>query len=98
MAKNPIPEDWSYQQIQVALIENNITIAAMARDLGVNYSTVYRVARNTLPSDRIRRHIARCINREAPEIWPSIYLTKKDPTRRGRPVSQGLQTGAEAAA
>lgn len=98
MADNPIPKDWSAKEIKAALREVGISYAGISRDLEVNYSTVYRVINGGLTSDRVRRHIAKCVRRPVEEIWPQTYLVKSDPTRKGRPLSRGLYTGEGAAA
>jgi len=100
MTENPIPRDMTYQEIRDAVdaLEGDISFSGMARDLEVSPTAVYDTARNRMTSDRIRRHIAKCINMPVETVWPQTYLTKKNPTRKGRPRSRGLYTGNEAAA
>lgn len=100
MTENPIPRNMTVQEIQEVLRKkDDITFAGIQRDLNLkSYSSVYRAAEGKLMSDRIRRHIAKCMRMKPEDVWPEIYLTKKNPTRRGRPLSRGLYTGEGAAA
>ena len=95
MAENPIPRDMTYREIKDAVdaLDDEISFSGMARDLGVSTTAVYDTAKNRMTSDRIRRHIAKCIQVPVEEIWPQTYLVKRDPTRRGRPRTRGLYSG-----
>jgi len=91
MTDNPIPKNWTGDEIMAALRKVKITAAGMQRDLNLkSYSSVYRVIYGLVTSDRVRRHIALCINKPVETIWPQTYLLKKDPTRVGRPRTKGL--------
>ena len=96
--ENSIPPNWSGDKILKALGERNISSAGIARDLDVKAPHVHRVIYGHCVSDRVRRHIALCIESPVEVIWPETYLTKKNPTRKGRPRSRGLYSGDEAAA
>lgn len=83
--KNMEPE-----KIKDALRAVGITPSGIARDLELSTSQVFRVVNGLTASDRVRRHIALCINVPVEEIWPATYLVKDDPTKKGRPLSRGL--------
>ncbi len=87
--KHP-PNNWTGDQIRKALAEVGITPAGVSRDLLVTRQHVHHVIDGKSVSDRTRRHIARCINRDVSELWPQTYLLKRDPTRVGRPRTKGL--------
>jgi len=88
--QSPIPKNWKGNRIRKALSKVGITPAGISRDLSVTRQHVHHVIDGKSVSDRTRRHIARCINRDVSELWPQTYLLKKDPTRVGRPRTKGL--------
>lgn len=83
-------KNWSPEKIQEELRKTGITQAGIARDLEVLSSSVSLVISGKGISDKIRRHIARCINTPVEEIWPETYLVKEDPTKRGPALTHGL--------
>jgi lambda repressor-like predicted transcriptional regulator len=66
------------------------TQAGLARDLNVTPQHIYKVINGIASSHRVRRHIAKAINKSVEEIWPETYQAKANPTKTGRPLSRGL--------
>jgi len=82
-------KNWEPEKIREELKKAGITQAGIARDLGRASCTVHHVIQGAA-SDRIRQHIALCINRPVEEIWPESYLTNESPVRVGRKRTHGL--------
>lgn len=83
----------SADDIQKALKNAGISQAGIARDLKVSNALVSRVISGKDVSDRVMKHIAKCINQPVAEIWPA----KATPTKKGRPMSSGLYDSETAA-
>ena len=82
--KNMAPED-----IKAALKDAGITASGIARDLNCSPTHVLRIINGGAVSDRVRRHIAKCIRVSVEQIWPETYLNG-GPREPGRPMSRGL--------
>ena len=87
--------NWSPTEIRDAIRSSPVSQAGIARDLGVSDGAVSLVI-DGASSDRIRRHIARCLCRPVEDIWPEIYTKDGGLRRPGRPKTPGLfdQTAA----
>lgn len=84
-------KNWNPEKIQEELRKTGITQAGIARDLVLrSRSSVSLVVSGKVTSDKIRQHIAKCINTPVEEIWPETYLVKEDPTKRGPALTPGL--------
>jgi lambda repressor-like predicted transcriptional regulator len=83
-------KNWNPEKIQDELRKTGITQAGIARDLGVKNSAVSLVVSGKGTSDKVRKHIAKCINTPVEAIWPETYLVKDDPTKRGPALTHGL--------
>jgi lambda repressor-like predicted transcriptional regulator len=77
-------------EIREYLRQKGVTIAGIARDLNKTNTAIALTVKGLTVSDKIRRHIAKCINKPVEDIWPETYLVKDDPTKKGRPTSKGL--------
>lgn len=82
-------ENWSPNLIRERLKAAGITQAGIARDLGLADCTIHQVI-NGSASDRVRRHIAECINESVSTIWPEAYPTDDIQTKVGRKKTNGL--------
>jgi len=71
-------------EIRVLLLRNNTGVNKIARAIGVSHVSVIGTINGTLVSDRIRRAIAKAVNRDVKELWPSAYLYGQ-PRKPGRP-------------
>ncbi len=83
--KNMPPE-----KIQKAISDSGYSQAGLARDLHCSEAHISRVIKGITPSHRVRSHIAKAVNIDVAVIWPETYLVKKDPTKKGRPLTSGL--------
>lgn len=79
-------------QLKDALKSVGITASGIARDLDCSANHVLNVINGKTVSDPVRQHIALCINTPVEIIWGETYLIKKNPTKKGRPLSHGLFT------
>lgn len=75
--------DKSPDEIRVELIRNKVRQADIAKELDVHPATVSRVIDGLTASDRIRRAIAKKIGIDVKFLWPSTYMLKDDPCKRG---------------
>jgi len=82
-------KNWSPKSIRERLKEAGITQAGIARDLNVASCTVHQVI-NGSASDKIRKHIAACINESVSTIWPEVYPSDETIVRVGRKRTHGL--------
>lgn len=83
-------KNWNPKQIRDALSEAGITQAGIKRDLGLKSDSSVCLVIDGAPSDRIRRHIARCLQVPVETIWPEVYLVGDGPRGPGRPKTRGL--------
>ena len=79
--------DKSPTEIRVELMRNNVRQIDIAKELEVDASVVSRVIDGKITSDRIRRAIAKKIGVDVRFLWPSTYMMKDDPKKRG-PVAR----------
>lgn len=61
-------------EIRIALFRAKITQAEISRQAKVSASHVCRIIDGIDKNDRVRRIIAKAIETDVKEIWPSIYL------------------------
>ena len=73
-------------KIKAALKEKEITIAGIARDLEKSTTAIHMVINGASVSHEIRTHIAECLDLPVGEV----FIVKKNPTQKGRPVTKGL--------
>lgn len=81
------PRDWHKADVIAALHKANITLAQVARGLGVKPSNTSKVFATPYP--RMERGIAKALGVTAKDIWPSRYTADGRPNRhRGRPKTK----------
>ena len=73
------------EEIRSALKTKNITVAAIARDVGKTHQAVRLVVNGDSVSHEIRLHIAKCIGCPVGDV----FAVKPNPTKKGRPLTKG---------
>lgn len=82
-------KNMSPEKIREELRKREITLAGIARELGKSSTAISLIVDGKSVSHAIRTHIAECIERPVEKIWPETYLVRKNPTKRGRPLTKG---------
>lgn len=80
--------DMPPQEIRVALMRRKVSQAALAREIGVKQTSVYRVIEGHAVSHRIRESIAQAAGLDLKQIWPSTYLYGGGARKPGRPFDK----------
>ncbi|MBI5582523.1 MAG: helix-turn-helix domain-containing protein [Deltaproteobacteria bacterium] len=80
--------DMPPQEIRIALLRRKVSQAALAREIGVNQTSIYRVIEGHVVSHKIREAIAKAAGLDLKQIWPSTYLYGGGPRKRGRPFDR----------
>lgn len=70
-------DDRNHQWIKLALKKRRTSLSSIARELGVQPSTVCMVSRGAGASRRIESAIAMVIGYSPEEIWPDRYTAPK---------------------
>lgn len=70
-------DDRNHQWIKIALKKRRTSLSSIARELGVQPSTVCMVSRGAGASKRIESAIAMAIGYSPEEIWPDRYGASK---------------------
>lgn len=73
-------------EIKKALLQCNVQQSGLARDLGVAPSIISQVISGRTVSYRVQCHIAKAIGKPVSQV----FLLKADPTKKGRPLGQGI--------
>lgn len=76
-------------QIKAALKNAGITMSGIARDLNRSPTHISRVIDGEA-SHPVRTHIAECLQMPVEKIWPEKYQNNPNPTKKGRPLTNGL--------
>jgi AcrR family transcriptional regulator len=78
-----------HAEIKKVLIDLDLTVAGLAREVGVSRNTLYRYLHHKLRAESTRAAIQRALNRaarrrgtKAPVLWPSTRAAA--PSRRTR--------------
>ncbi len=69
------PQDWHRADIVAALHKRGVTLSQLSRDQGLAARTLNNAFERHYP--RAEGLIARALEMEPEEIWPSRYLNKK---------------------
>lgn len=80
--------DMPPQEIRIELLRRKVSQAALAREIGVKQTSVYRVIEGHIVSHRIREAIAKAAEKDLKEIWPSTYLYGGGARKPGRPFDR----------
>lgn len=80
--------DMPPQEIRIALMRRKVAQSALAREIGVKQTSVYRVIQGDSVSHRIREAIAKAAGLDLKRIWPSTYLYGGGPRKPGRPFEK----------
>lgn len=78
------------KKIRCILAEREITLSGIARELGCSVTLIAQVINGKTTSDPKRRYIAKCIGLSVENVWPETYLFKDNPTKKGRPITNGF--------
>lgn len=80
----------SPDEINSLLKQARLSQSGLARDLGVNPSSVFDVIRGKVVSVRIQTHVARAIGMSRDEVFPETVVDDAGRARKGRPPGRGL--------
>ncbi len=84
----------SAKKIREELNNRNIAQAGLARDLDEAPSVISQVIDGKTISYRVQCHIAKALGKPVNKV----FLLKSDPTKKGRPLGQGLLNRQESLA
>jgi lambda repressor-like predicted transcriptional regulator len=65
-------------QIKGNLLINGVSVAEIARELGVSRQAVYQTISGTIRSPKIMEFIAGVIGKQASEIWPDDKTNQEE--------------------
>ena len=80
------PKTMTPEQIKKALDDIDVSQSGLARDLWITPQMVNKIIHNRAVSHRVRCHVAKAVGRPVAEIWE----IKKNPDKKGRPMTHGL--------
>lgn len=85
------------REIQNKLYDIGISQSSIANTCKVSCVAISRVIHGKSPSDKIRRAIARVLQKPVEEIWPDHLMPDGRPRRRGRPPKTEAKTKGQSA-
>ncbi len=75
------------KEIRIEMVKKGVSQSALARQENVRPVSIYRTIEGTLVSDRLRKALAKAIEKDIRLIWPDPYFYG-DPRKPGRRLGQ----------
>ena len=90
---NNTPRNMTPTEIRCLMLEKNVYLSQIARELAVDPSSVWQIIEGKAASHRIRTKLAERLGIDVARIWPQTYLTG-GPRKAGRPFIHGKKKAA----